>query len=285
MTQTAPADTTVLVTGASGFIAQHTIVALLAAGYRVRGTVRSLKRADEIRRVVGAQIPVGDRLTLVEAELTSDDGWREACRGCRFVLHMASPLPPRPPKHPDELIVPARDGALRVLRAAVAERVRRVVMTSSVAAVLYGHARDGSRTYDERDWSQLSSAVGAYEQSKTIAERAAWDFVEALPADQRIELVTVNPGLVLGPVLSADFSTSGEGPVLAVGSVDGSAGVLAADAAAGASPRPPAGDAGGGVTVSPSLFFGPSRRCLVNCSISVASPCKSRCAIKRPTFI
>jgi dihydroflavonol-4-reductase len=210
MTQTAPADTTVLVTGASGFIAQHTIVALLAAGYRVRGTVRSLKRADEIRRVVGAQIPVGDRLTLVEAELTSDDGWREACRGCRFVLHMASPLPPRPPKHPDELIVPARDGALRVLRAAVAERVRRVVLTSSVAAVLYGHARDGSRTYDERDWSQLSSAVGAYEQSKTIAERAAWDFVEALPADQRIELVTVNPGLVLGPVLSADFSTSGE---------------------------------------------------------------------------
>jgi len=210
MTQTAPADTTVLVTGASGFIAQHTIVALLTGGYRVRGTVRSLKRGDEIRRVVGAQTPVGDRLTLVEAELTSDDGWREACRGCQFVLHMASPLPPRPPKHPDELIVPARDGALRVLRAAVAERVSRVVMTSSVAAVLYGHARDGSRTYDERDWSQLSSAVGAYEQSKTIAERAAWDFVEALPADQRIELVTVNPGLVLGPVLSADFSTSGE---------------------------------------------------------------------------
>ena len=205
-----PSDTTVLVTGASGFIAQHTILALLSAGYRVRGTVRSLARGDEIRRVLGAHAALDDRLTLVEAELTSDAGWREACRGCRFVLHVASPLPSRPPKHPDELIVPARDGALRVLRAAVAERVARVVMTSSVAAVLYGHARDGSRTYDETDWSKLTPEVGAYEQSKTIAERAAWDYLAGLPADQRIELVTVNPGLVLGPVLSADFSTSGE---------------------------------------------------------------------------
>ena len=204
-----PADTTVLVTGASGFIAQHAIVALLAAGYRVRGTVRSLKRADEITRTLSAHAELGDRFALVEAELTRDDGWREACRGCRFVLHMASPLPAKPPKHKDELIVPARDGALRVLRAAVAERVERVVMTSSVAAVLYGQARDG-KTYDESDWSILSDAVGAYEQSKTIAEQAAWDYVKALPADQAIELVTINPGLVLGPLLSAECSTSGE---------------------------------------------------------------------------
>jgi dihydroflavonol-4-reductase len=169
--QTSPAETTVLVTGASGFIAQHTILALLAAGYRVRGTVRSLKRGDEIRRVLGA---AADRLTLVEAELTADAGWREACRGCRYVLHMASPLPARPPKHADELIVPARDGALRVLRAAVAEGVTRVVMTSSVAAVLYGHARDGSRTYDVADWSKQTPHVGAIEQSNTIADPAAW---------------------------------------------------------------------------------------------------------------
>lgn len=207
---TAPADTTVLITGASGFIAQHTILAVLAAGYRVRGTVRSLARAGEIRKVLAAHAQLDDRFELVEAELTSDAGWRDACRGCRFVLHMASPLPSRPPEHKDELIVPARDGALRVLRAAVAERVERVVMTSSVAAVLYGHARDGKRTYDESDWSQLTDDVGAYEQIKTIAEQAAWDYVRTLPADQRIELVTVNPGLVLGPVLSADFSTSGE---------------------------------------------------------------------------
>lgn len=200
----------VLVTGASGFIAQHTILAVLAAGFRVRGTVRSLRKADEVKKILGAHATLGDRFELVEAELTSDDGWREACRGCRYVLHMASPLPSKPPKHPDELIVPARDGALRVLRAAAAERVQRVVLTSSVAAVVYGHARDGSRTYDEQDWSQLSTDVGAYEQSKTIAERAAWDFIATLPADARPELVTINPGLVLGPVLSADFSTSGE---------------------------------------------------------------------------
>lgn len=204
-----PAATTVLVTGASGFIAQHTIAALLRAGYGVRGTLRSLGKAAEVTAVLGRHAPT-ERLSFAQAELGSDAGWAEACAGCRFVLHMASPLPSAPPKHADELIVPARDGALRVLRAAVAARVERVVLTSSVAAVVYGHARDGSRTYDESDWSQLSDDVGAYEQSKTIAERAAWDYVRGLPAEEAIELVAVNPGLVLGPVLSADFSTSGE---------------------------------------------------------------------------
>ncbi len=206
-----PADTTVLVTGASGFIAQHVILHLLGAGYRVRGTLRSTSRAEEVRAVIGAHAgDAGDRLELVEADLMVDDGWRDAVRGCRYVLHVASPLPSRPPRHEDELIVPARDGTLRVLAAAVAERVERVVLTSSVAAVLYGHVRDGSRTYDEKDWSQLTREVGAYEKSKTIAERAAWDYVEGLPADRGIELCTINPGLVLGPVLTADFSTSGE---------------------------------------------------------------------------
>jgi len=202
-----PAETTVLVTGASGFVAQHTILRLLEAGYRVRGTLRSLAKADRVRAVLGAD---ADRVELVEADLMNDDGWRDAVRGCRFVLHVASPLPTKPPKDENELIVPARDGALRVLAAAVAEKVERVVMTSSVAAVLYGHERDGSRTYDEHDWSKLTKDVGAYEKSKTIAERAAWDYVEGLPEADRIELCTVNPGLVLGPVLSADFSTSGE---------------------------------------------------------------------------
>ncbi len=211
MSSHVPADTTVLVTGASGFIAQHVILDLLGAGYRVRGTLRSTGRAQEVRAVIGAHAPDAvDRLELVEADLMADDGWADAVRGCRHVMHVASPLPSRPPRHEDELIVPARDGALRVLAAAVAERVERVVMTSSVAAVLYGHARDGSRTYDEKDWSQLTGEVGAYEKSKTIAERAAWDYVDALPADRRIELCTINPGLVLGPVLTADFSTSGE---------------------------------------------------------------------------
>lgn len=209
-TDHAPADTTVLVTGASGFIAQHTILRLLEAGYRVRGTLRSLAKADRVRAVLAAHSDAADRVDFVVADLNSDDGWRDAVRGCRFVLHVASPLPAVPPKDENELIVPARDGALRVLAAAVAEKVERVVMTSSVAAVVYGHARDGSKTYDESDWSELTREVGAYEKSKTIAERAAWDYIDGLPDDQRIELVTVNPGLVLGPVLSGDFSTSGE---------------------------------------------------------------------------
>lgn len=204
-----PADSLVLVTGASGFIAQHTIIRLLDAGYRVRGTVRSLRRADEVRAVIAAHTG-GKDLELVEADLTSDAGWADAVRGCRYVLHVASPLPSAPPKDENELIVPARDGALRVLAAAVAEHVDRVVMTSSVAAVLYGHERDGSRTYDESDWSRLTDEVGAYEKSKTIAERAAWDYMESVPEAQRVELCTINPGLVLGPVLAADFSTSGE---------------------------------------------------------------------------
>ena len=205
-----PAATTVLVTGASGFIAQHIIVGLLRAGYRVRGTVRSLTRGDSVRKVIAAHVDPGDRFDLVAAELTHDTGWAEAVRGCRFVMHVASPLPPKAVRDANELIVPARDGALRVLKAAVKERVERVVLTSSVAAVLYGHARDGSKTYDERDWSQLTKEVGAYEQSKTIAERAAWDYVEGLPAGEQIELVAMNPALVLGPVLGPDSSTSGE---------------------------------------------------------------------------
>ena len=210
MPASTPDTPLVLVTGASGFIAQHTIVRLLEAGYRVRGTIRSPGKADAVRAVVAAHTDPGDRLELVSADLMKDEGWADAVRGCRFVLHIASPLPLRPPRHEDELIVPARDGALRVLRAAVAEKVERVVLTSSVAAVAYGHAPDGSRTYDESDWTELSRKVGAYEKSKTIAERAAWDYLEGLPADQRVELVALNPGLVLGPLLSGEFSTSGE---------------------------------------------------------------------------
>src|SRR5262249_33491433 len=162
-------------------------------------------KGARLRETLSRHIPIEGRLEIVLANLSSDDGWEDAVRGCRYVLHVASPFPPGLPKHEDDLIAPARDGTLRVLRSASAAGVAR-------AAVVYGHPRDGSRTYDEQSWSNLSAEIGPYEKSKTIAERAAWDFVSALPEGPhpRLELVTVNPGVVLGPVLDKDHGTSAE---------------------------------------------------------------------------
>ena len=201
-------DETVLVTGASGFIAMHCILQLLASGWRVRGTLRTPSRAGKVRETLARHVDPGDRLAFASADLSRDDGWQEAARGCTYVLHVASPFPREVPRHEDDLIVPARDGALRVLRAAAGEGVRRVVMTSSLAAVVYGHVRDGSRTFDEDDWS-ITEGISAYEKSKTIAERAAWDFARS-PEAKGLELVVINPGLVLGPILDEDYGTSGE---------------------------------------------------------------------------
>ena len=204
----------VLVTGASGYVATHCILQLLRAGYHVRGTVRSLARGTTLRGVLLRELgPDGaliDNLEFAEADLSFDRGWQDAVRGSDSVLHIASPVPNAPPKDPAAVIEPARDGTLRVLRAAEAEGVRRVVMTSSIAAVLYGHPRDGSRLYDERDWSMLGADVGPYEQSKTQAERAAWDYVDSLPPERGLELVVINPGVVLGPVMSDDYAVSVE---------------------------------------------------------------------------
>ena len=144
MAQT-PSQTRVLVTGASGFIAQHCILQLLQQGYRVRGTLRTMAREPEVRAALEAQGQPTDRLEIVWANLLSDEGWQEAADGCDYVLHIASPLPQRRPRHPDELIVPARDGTLRVLRAASRAGVRRVIVTSSLAAVGMGYAMEHPR--------------------------------------------------------------------------------------------------------------------------------------------
>jgi dihydroflavonol-4-reductase len=202
-------DHAVLVTGASGFVAMHCILRLLNNGYRVRGTVRDASRSERVMEALARQTDVS-RLSLVEADLSSDPGWEQAVADCALVLHVASPVPREPPKTADEVIAPARDGALRVLKAAATAGVKRVVMTSSISAVLYGHTRDGSKIYDENDWSKLSDDVSPYDRSKTIAERAAWDYVKGLPDRQRLELVTINPGVVLGPILDNEFSISGE---------------------------------------------------------------------------
>jgi len=192
---------TVLVTGASGYIAGFIIRQLAAEGWAVRGTIRNMARADEVRATLG--LP---DLPLIAADLVRDDGWAEAMAGCDYVQHIASPIPQAEPKDENELIVPAREGALRALRFARTAGVKRVVMTSSMAAIAYGHP-EPRPIFDERHWTNPSSPDAyAYIRSKTIAERAARDWMTAHGAP--MEYVSINPAAVLGPVLGSDFSTS-----------------------------------------------------------------------------
>ena len=198
---------TVLVTGASGFVGIHCVAALLEAGYHVRGTIRSLGREAELRKTVAKLVSTDERFTLVEADLLKDDGWHEAVADCEYVLHVASPFPLMEPEHEDDLIVPAREGTLRVLKAAAKNKVKRVVLTSSIAAIASGHPKEKIH-FDETDWSlDDSPTIGAYPKSKTLAEKAAWDFVKNSGAG--MELVTINPGYILGPLPDTHARTSG----------------------------------------------------------------------------
>lgn len=201
-------STRVLVTGATGFIAGHVIVELLDHGYAVRGTVRNPRDTRKYAHLAEYASRIGGELTFVGADLDRDAGWADAVADCDHVLHVASPFPSTPPDDARKLIRPAVDGTLRVLRAcAAADRVRRVVVTSSIVAIAHGHDDDAPRT--EADWTVVERSP-AYPQSKTLAERAAWDFIATLPADRGLELVVVNPGMVLGPMLSPETSTSHE---------------------------------------------------------------------------
>jgi len=202
-------ETTVLVTGATGFIAKHCILKLLEQNYKVRGTIRSMESEAGLRATFAKHISADDRLEFVPADLTSDVGWNEAVIGCQYVIHMASPVPSKPPKDENEVIVPARDGTLRVLKAAASAKVKRVVVTSSIAAISNGHDDYSTKVFNEDDWSNTDRPIAAYAKSKTLAERASWDFVNNLD-DNPIELSTINPGYVLGPILDKDFSPSGE---------------------------------------------------------------------------
>jgi nucleoside-diphosphate-sugar epimerase len=198
---------TVLVTGGSGFIGSHCILQLLAAGHRVRTTVRDLRREANVRALLkqGGAEPRG-ALSFFAADLISDAGWANAVADCEYVLHVASPFPSTVPKDENELIVPAREGALRVLRASRDAGVKRVVLTSSFAAIGYGHPPQ-TAPFSETDWTDPSgSDVMPYTKSKTLAERAAWDFVGR--EGRGLELAVVNPVGVFGPVLGADYATS-----------------------------------------------------------------------------
>jgi dihydroflavonol-4-reductase len=198
---------TVLVTGGSGFVGIHVVLQLLAAGHQVRTTVRRPDRQAAVLAMLregGAVAP--ESLSFFTADLTADEGWREAVAGCDYVLHVASPLSTSVPKDENEMIVPARDGTLRVLRAAREAGVRRVVITSSLGAIGYGHPpRD--KPFDESDWTDLGGAdVQPYIKSKTLAERAAWDFIAQEGGG--LELSVVNPVGIFGPVLGPDYSGS-----------------------------------------------------------------------------
>jgi dihydroflavonol-4-reductase len=199
---------TVLITGISGFIARHCAVEMLNAGYAVRGTVRSLARSADVSTSLARHADVS-RLSYAQADLGSDEGWNAAVAGCAHVLHVASPFPAKQPRDEQELIRPAVQGTLRVMRAAAAAGVERLVQTSSMAAVMYGHSRARTAPYTESDWTQVESpGVTAYARSKTLAERAAREFMTHDHSGLRY--ASVNPGLVLGPALDRDIGTSAE---------------------------------------------------------------------------
>ena len=195
-----------LVTGASGFIAQQLILDLLAAGHDVRGTVRDLARGEALKRTLANHSDRADALELVEADLEGDAGWDAAVEGVDVIHHVASPFPLGTPKDPMELIRPAREGALRVLGATKAAGVERVILTSSFAAIGYGRRGPLGGPFTEADWTdpEVTEDCPAYQQSKTLAERAAWDFAER----EGLALSVINPVAVFGPIRSAQVKTS-----------------------------------------------------------------------------
>jgi len=197
----------VLVTGGSGYIAGYCIAQLLSDGWRVRTTVRNLARAEDARVTIGKIAANAGTIEFLAADLNSDTGWADAVADADYVLHVASPLPIVDPKSDDEVVRPARDGALRVLKASRDAGVKRMVMTSSIAAIIHGRG-ERAEPFSEVDWTDETNRndTSAYERSKTIAERAAWAWHKA--EGGALELATVNPALVLGPVVGSDFSAS-----------------------------------------------------------------------------
>jgi len=203
-----PSTTKILVTGASGFIALHTVLRLLQLGYQVRGTVRTEAQAAHAHESLSGHVDTS-QLEFVCADLLKDEGWREAVEGCPIVLHLASPFPTELPRDENELIAPAREGTLRVLRAAQAGGARRVVLVSSTASVIGGHERE-NRTFSEADWTDVDRTDYAYAKSKTLAEQAAWDYIRGAENKSGLELVSINPSNVFGPVLDNHHHTSTE---------------------------------------------------------------------------
>ncbi len=195
---------TILVTGISGFLGGHVALALLKAGYRVRGSLRNLDRANAVSTTLGQHGADTSMLEFVSLDLLQDDGWEMAAKDCRYIHHVASPFILNTPKDKDELISPAVGGTERAINAGLKAGAERIVLTSSMAAIMYGHPQGD--IFSEEDWSRLDEA-GAYVQSKTLAERRAWEMVAA--SGQRATLATINPSVIYGPLLDNDPGTSG----------------------------------------------------------------------------
>ena len=200
---------TVLVTGGTGFIGLHCLQQLLDKGYKVRTTIRSESRKQEVMDAMKKHSSNSENLEFFIADLLNDDGWKEAVEGSKYVLHVASPFFLGEPENEDVFIKPAVEGTLRVLNACADADVQKVVLTSSFAAVGYGHPRE-KEVYSEEDWSSEDGEISPYAKSKTLAERAAWEFVENLEESKKFELTVINPVAVTGPMLTSDIGSSND---------------------------------------------------------------------------
>ena len=200
---------TVLVTGGTGFIGLHCLQQLLDKGYKVRTTIRSESRKQEVLEAMKKHSSNCENLEFYIADLLKDDGWKEAVEGSKYVLHVASPFFLGEPENEDVFIKPAVEGTLRVLKACADADVQKVVLTSSFAAVGYGHPRE-KEVYTEDDWSSVDGEISAYAKSKTLAEKAAWEFVENLEESKKFDLTVINPVAVTGPMLTSDIGSSND---------------------------------------------------------------------------
>ncbi|WP_405207680.1 SDR family oxidoreductase [Aquimarina sp. LLG6339-5] len=210
----------VLLTGITGFLGSHTAIQLLNKGYEVIGTLRSMDRAKEIKEVIEKKTPNIDKLSFAEADLLDKDVWYDLVSEVQDVLHIASPFPRELPKNEDDLIIPAKSGTLHILKAASMHGLRRVVLTSSSGAIIYGKDKSNRKgVFDENNWTDVSNTNDStpYFRSKTIAEQAAWDFIRNDTSG--LELTTVCPGAILGPILEKDFGTSAN---IVIKAMDGS---------------------------------------------------------------
>ncbi|MDG1760964.1 MAG: aldehyde reductase [Flavobacteriaceae bacterium] len=200
----------VLLTGISGYIGNHCAVELLKSGYAVRGSVRSLSKSTQVVDAIKKEIDPKDNLEFCELDLLKDDGWDDAMKGCDFVMHVASPFINIEPKDENEYIRPAVDGTMRALKAAKKAGIKRVVLTSSIVSML----EDADRSIDinHNSWTNVNAKnVSAYAKSKTLAEQAAWDFINGQADASKMELAVINPGPVFGPTLSGNFEGASMG--------------------------------------------------------------------------